>query len=331
MTIHCASNLDTRKFRKVYALVMDGVTEGERMAANGRAEVMAAKAGMTLKQAVSNLDAHPAAEPVNFFDGFDDWMEAKEPGWKARRAQEKATRNSRDDQRRTEVLSHYGSEAALFARTEQEALLDAAIASLATWGYWTDNDGVEHRHAATLDGNKPTFWSIKEITPPIHEAVANAYLWPSSLDAALQEVKAWDRLRWDRGLFSGGEWSHYAEVECRIALLEHALNVGQPAASWDDVQARFNWKRYEFERQWTDPTERDDPFLERLEADIATLTQTIQPAQAARRTNAEKRADVLSMLTTGPKLSDREIARRVGVSPQTVNTWRKKNTGDNPG
>lgn len=48
----------------------------------------------------------------------------------------------------------------------------------------------------------------------------------------------------------------------------------------------------------------------------------MQPA--TRRTTAHKRADVLSMLDTHPELSDREIARRVGVSPQTVSTWRHK-------
>ena len=60
------------------------------------------------------------------------------------------------------------------------------------------------------------------------------------------------------------------------------------------------------------------------DADIAALAQSAQPAQSGRRTNADKRADVLSMLDAHPDLSDREIARRVGVSPQTVNTWRKK-------
>lgn len=41
-------------------------------------------------------------------------------------------------------------------------------------------------------------------------------------------------------------------------------------------------------------------------------------------------ADVLSMLDTHPELSEREIARRVGVSPQTVSTWRRKAEGVRP-
>lgn len=326
------SAIDLKKFRKVHALMTGGATDGERAAAKARAEAMAMKAGMTLQEAVSSLDTPPAAKPVNIFEGFDDWMEEKEPGYKAKRAQERAARNSREDQRRAEVLAQYGSEAALFARTAWEAALDAAIAPLATWDHWTDSDGVKHRFTDTLDGKRPKigFWHLDDITPAIREAVMTAYMWPSNLDTALQEVKAWDRLRWDRGLF-GGEWNHYAEVECRILLLEHELDTGRPAASWEDVQARFDWKRYEFERQWIDPTERCDPFLDRLEADIAALAQLVQPVQSGRRTNAGKRADVLSMLDAHPDLSDREIARRVGVSPQTVNSWRhRRSHGTDP-
>lgn len=44
---------------------------------------------------------------------------------------------------------------------------------------------------------------------------------------------------------------------------------------------------------------------------------------ARSRANAEKRADVLAILAAHPELSDREIARRAGVSPQTVNTHRR--------
>ncbi|WP_149576383.1 winged helix-turn-helix domain-containing protein [Xanthobacter oligotrophicus] len=48
------------------------------------------------------------------------------------------------------------------------------------------------------------------------------------------------------------------------------------------------------------------------------------PQPAPRRTNSDKRADVLAILAAHPELSDREIARRAGVSPQTVNTHRRQ-------
>ena len=50
------------------------------------------------------------------------------------------------------------------------------------------------------------------------------------------------------------------------------------------------------------------------------------PPADLRRTNANKQRDVLSILDSEPGLSNREIARRCGVSPQTVGNWRSKRT-----
>lgn len=332
------ATLDIEKLRKVHGLITGGATEGERVAARSRAESIAKAAGLSLEAALSKLDAQAHARPPNIFEGFDDWMEAKQPGYKAREAAKRAERNARDARRRAEVLTVYGSEAALFAHTEREATLDAAIAHLATWDHWIDNAGTVHRFAKTLDGQGDEFWRMENITPAIRAAVVGAYPWPETLAGALAEVKDWDRLRLDRALFcgvGGGEWNHYCDVECRVTLLENDLEAGRPASSWDDVQARFDWKRYQEERGWIDPTPRNDPFLDRLEADFAFLranVDTVQSGQAGtqprvRRTTADKRADVLSMLDAHPELSDREIARRTGVSPQTVNTWRRKKMG----
>ncbi|CAH1653399.1 hypothetical protein CHELA1G11_13707 [Hyphomicrobiales bacterium] len=66
--------------------------------------------------------------------------------------------------------------------------------------------------------------------------------------------------------------------------------------------------------------------------EIARRTRAGEPMEGVLRTlvrprernTAEKQADVRRMLMDNPDLSDREIARRVHVSPQTVNNWRKK-------
>lgn len=330
------SKLDAFKFRKVHCLIAEGATAGERAAAETRARAMAAKAGMTLEVAVSSLDAKPQTTSTDFFAGFDDWMEKKEPGFKAQKFREKAERDERDAVRRAEVLEAYGSKEKLFARTEAEAMLLDAIAPFVTkWDSWTDiATGTVHRFALEIGGRNTehVFWKAEDLPADARQAIVQIYPWPASLRGVLDEAKMWDRLRLDRGLFAGGEWSHYAEVECRIDLLERALESDQPVASWDDVEARFDWKRWEFERQWLDPQEMDDPFLARMQADFAILRDLprfgergqSQTVQNGHRTTAQKRADVLSMLDTHPELSDREIARRVGVSPQTVNTWRKK-------
>lgn len=342
MNVH-TSNLDIEKFRKVHALMKGGATEGERAAAKNRCSAMAKKAGMTLDQAVSNLDGQKPSKPANIFEGFSDWMEAKEPGYKAQRAKEFAERESRNDIRRKEILAHYGSDKALFARSALEEILLEAVAPLVDeWGSWTDEDGTEHEFPVVIDGHKPKFicWYMDDITPAIREAILSALPIPTRLADVLKELKSWDQLRWDRGLFcSSGEWNAYPEVECRFALLEHALEQGQPAVTWDDVQARFAWKRYAFERTWIDPTEREDAFMDRLEEDINNLrkqnentgvqsgqpeTSTASEIRNQSRSNADIRKAVMSMLDTHPELSDREISRRVGVSPQTVGNWRKR-------
>lgn len=326
------ATLDLDKLRKVRGLMTGGATEGECAAARSRAESIAKAAGMSLKVALSKLDTAPPPTARNIFEGFDDWMEAKEPGYKAGQAAKRTERDARDARRRAEVLAAWGSEAALFARTERKALLDAAIAPFATWDHWTDEAGTVHRFAKTLDGRSGEFWNVKDITPAIRAAVMLAYPWPTTLADAIAEVKAWDSLAADRGLFCQHcEWIHYAEARCRVVLLEDELETSRPAASWDDMQARFDWKHYAYERTWVDPQKRDESFLDRLEADFAFLRTNAHPVHsghphmqpATRRTNAQKRADVLSMLDTQPELSDREIARRAGVSPQTVGNHRR--------
>lgn len=332
------SKLDIGRFRKVLELMNRGATAGERSAARRGAEAMARGAGMSLSEAEAMVSGGTRSQPTSFFDGFDDWMERREPGYLARKTAERAARDERDALRRVEVLQKYGSEEALFARTRHETLLDAAIDSIATWRFWTGTDGVRYRQAETLDGKAADFWHVSAITPAIRKAVTEAYPWPSDLSAALQEVKEWDQLALDRGLFLGsdgsrGEWTHYPEVQCRILLLEHELEVGRPATSWEDLQARFDWKRFEYERQGIDKEERDASFLDRIEADCALLRKAAceksvgavkSGVPTLQRTNAEKRADVMSMLRQRPQLSDREIARFVGVSHQTVSNWRKK-------
>lgn len=323
------SNLDIAKFAKVNALMKGGATEGERIAAKARATAMAKAAGLSLDQAMSKLDSAPPVT-VNFFAGFDDWMEERQPGYKAEEAAKRSRRNARNDERRAEILKLYGSEAALFARNTQEAALDQAIHPLAEWAYWTDSDGWQHRYASKLDGIKPAYggWSVEDISPAIRTAVIGAYPWPSTLDAALREVQAWDRLRLDRGLFcDAGEYTHFSEVECRIELLEHELESARPAASWQDVLTRFAWKRYREERQWIDPTKISDPFLERLEADITAMINAGNSGNDQPRTAKDRRRSVLAMLTDHPELPDREIARRCGVSPTTVGSLRRKAAG----
>ena len=136
-----ASTLDTGKLRKVRELMDRGATAGEQAAARAKAERLASDAGMTLQQALSTLDTSPKGPTIrDVFAGFDDWMEGKEPGYKARKAAERAEKERKRLTRCQELLRQYGSEDAVFAPTAIEQALRAALEPFADpsnhmWGY----------------------------------------------------------------------------------------------------------------------------------------------------------------------------------------------------
>lgn len=322
--------LDAEKFAKVRVMMDRGATEGERAAARTRAEAMAKRAGLTLKQAMSKMDKKAKAEAPkpqqqaggdwrDVFRNFDDWMEAKEPGYKARKAKEKAERDSERARQRAEALKVHGSAAAIFALTDMErALYDAATPYAKREWY---DDWIEGRFAFTqeLGGVKATMWP--ERSPEyVHDVIRKAWPMPDTLPGVLDELRMWDALRDLRELFIDGEYNHHAEVELRIWLLAKALDEC-PARDLNDVKARLQWAQHR------EPYEYK-PMVARLLADLERLTaQADTPSGSTptlRRTNADKRRDVLSMMDSQPDLSDREIARRCGVSPQTVGNWRHR-------
>lgn len=326
------TNLDTVKFRKVHALVTGGVTEGERAAAKARAEVMAAKAGMTLKQALSNLDTQPVAKPVNFLDGFDDWMEAKEPGYKSKRARENAARQARYAKRRSEILKEFVSVRAFMDPTPNERLLlEAGKPFVTKRSSYVDVCGARRTYTTEFAGIAGQFFRLGDVDPQAVAAIKTAIPFPANIRDAFEELKVWDKLNRDRAHFyDHNEYYFDLPIELRVELLRNVMRT-QPAGSWDDLEARFHYKAYDWQQQWIDDLEFEDPEWSRLFGDFRILRQMaeatpVAPVQSGRRTNAEKRADVLSMLDDHPELSDREISRRVGVSPQTVSTWRKKVT-----
>lgn len=316
-----ASTLDTAKLAKVRALMDRGATEGERAAARRKAESIAKVAGLTLDAALSKLDDRPEAKPRSFFDGFDDWMEAKEPGYKARAARERAERLAKRNAQKASALRRFGSEAAIIAETPQEALLSAAVAPLKVWKDY-EWEGRTLRYVTSLDG-----WGesslLRELPISVRSAVENAYAMPATLAGALGEWKQWDDLNGLRQLFTEDEYHTPLWIRARMDILEEMLtHASDPTPK--GVEARIKWLHYwAAERQTSRGDEAET--LTALRADIGLIKMDASPGQPASPwRSADKRAAVLSMLADHPGLSDREIARRLSVSPQTVNTWRKK-------
>lgn len=362
MTSATASNLDMDKFTKVRRLMTEGATEGERTAARARAEAIAERAGMTLKQAMSKMDSTPKPQPTaaassdwrDIFHGMDDWMEAKHPGYKAKQAEKKAAREERRADRRRALLEQFGSVSAVFKLTEIERALFVAAAPFAKRKINTDWCGTQ-KFAFTCNlGGAGELDFLSKADPAAVSAIRLGWPMPQSLPGLLAEALMWDTLHDDRSAFVEGEYRHHLEVFARMELLERDLH-NRPAESWDDVEARFAWEKHKFERQWIDPTEeREDGLVMTLRRDFEMLRRRYEvPAQngqgeggaqsahpskgsarspdpSIRRTNADKQRDVISLLREAPHLSDREIGRRAGVSPQTASTWRKKLNGGCP-
>lgn len=354
--------LDIEKFRKVYALVSGGATDGERKAAKARAEAMAKAAGLTFAQAVSNLDA-AQPQPVNFFEGLDDWMEEKEPGYKSRKAQEKAQREDRYAARRAEILKEFGTVKTFFDATPLEKLILQAGAPFVTKrSSYIDVCGTRRRYAKEFAGVSGSFFQLKDIDPAAIAAIKSAYPFPETIVEAFEELKAWDKLNRDRAHFyDHHEYYFDLPIELRVELLRDVMR-NQPVTSWDDLEARLHYKSYAWQQEQIDEKDFDDPEWARLFADFRILREqaggihTVEThgsdlshsanrttifrqdlrssadcTIAARRTNADKRAAVLSTLDASPELSDREISRRVGVSPQTVSNWRARNVKNGQG
>ena len=302
-----ASILDMDKLRKIRALMQGGKTEGERQAARAKAEMLAAKGGLTLPQALSRLDTPAQPQPGNFFAGFDDWMEAKEPGWKAEKAARQTEREAARLARCRELLAEYGSEEAVFAPTDLEAALRDALAPLADpentlWGY------------RDFKAGKPT--------PAMWQAMAKAVRLPQTVPEARAAYQEHEARQDARCAFCPDHTPHEWEEAWRSAL-EHLLD-NLPTPSVEGIAARLDWMDYLANRDFSRGIDRDKEVLAALRADFEAIAAGVQTGQPKPSRSADKAAQVRDLLKRDPQLSDREIARRTGCSPQTVGNWRRR-------
>lgn len=307
MTVH-AFTLDMEKLRNVRALMDGAKTDGERRAAKAKAEVLAARAGMTLQQALSKLDvAKPAApQSGNPFTGFADWMEAREPSYKAREAARRAEKEAVRLARCRELLAVYGSEDAVFAPTDLEAALRDALAPL------TDEERrgfYVYRDFRFSDGPTPEMWQAMRGAVRVPETVQEAWAAYQAHEARTEERIAFSP---DYSLW---EW----EEAWRSGLTCLLDTLRTPTA--EGIAARLEWMDHLANRDFTRGIDPDKALITALREDFASFAASVQTGQAR---PGDRRAAVLDLLAAHPGLSDREIARRVGRSPQTVGNWRRR-------
>ena len=328
------AGLDT--FQKVRALHDRTDSPGEKAAAMLKMQTLARKAGMSVEQAMSTLDA-PPPKPSNFFEDLFNT-----PEFRAERAERELKRAAKC----RDLLAEYGSEDAVWADTERDAALRRACEPLLGPGEtWNTIYRLDGWHGYDPRSRMPE---------SVRRAVTEAWPLPTTTAAAWAEYEAAEKLDSDRCAFCP-DYSPHSWAEARRYLLED-LCQNLPARSLNDIRARLSWMehvgRLDMARSW----EQQEPALSTLRADIERMgarirdeTTSVQtghseagqsvrspdlgtspsPVQTghSRRTNADKRRDVLSLLDAshrGIHLTDREIARRAGVSPQTVGNIRRR-------
>ncbi|MGE7469240.1 AsnC family protein [Bosea sp. NPDC003192] len=167
-------------------------------------------------------------------------------------------------------------------------------------------------------------WTFGQpVTPSLLDALNSAHRMPGNLAAAWTEYCHWQDLSQD---------SPAPHVSARMAGLEHFMDT-MPDASASGIAARLEWLAHLAKLDHYRTNAEDAALAARLAADFQEFTAAVQSERSAdrdavdRRTQADCRAEVLSILSTSPELPDREIGRRIGVSPQTASTWRKKLNG----
>ncbi len=309
--------LDTEKFAKIYSLMNSTTYDGEREAARDRAEAVACAAGMTFDEAVKVISM-PEAAPTkkDFITDLTDYFEQREPGYKARVAEEARQREEARLKERSELIERYGSEDAVMAPCDKEAMLEEACAHLAE----VEEDG----YVSNLDGWGPMSKNT-DLPESVRQAVSQAYPLPTSIAEAWAEWRHWNRRWHERATLEPYLESHPLPVNARLVVLEELL-VALPAQSLDDVLARLD--KYEELCNQGMYVEYDDQdkFIKQFRNDVGFLSNGVQVGRKVPFTNAKKRDAVLEHLKCPERslLSDREIARIVGVSPQTVNNWRKR-------
>ncbi|KMO39067.1 hypothetical protein [Methylobacterium aquaticum] len=344
-------------FAKVRALHDRASTPGEKAAAAGRMEALARSAGMTVAEAVSKLDgATVPPQPRSFFEDLFNSPEQK--AWQAERDRERASRRAEllDVYGSQEaVFADTPREAAMRAACEplitRRPITGGEIDTLDGWsgvfdgrsklpdsvrdavsGAWplprtVAEAWAEFDEAEALDTDRAVFFY--EYSPE-HWVEARRYVLEELLNTlparSLNDLRA--RLSW---------FDYHNAREIHPDPAEERVRLATLRADIERMGARIR----ERDGNPTPPVEvsrSPDPASSPVQSgrpvdppdagNQPCEEGASRPAYPSRRTNAEKRRAVLDLLRSnaddpGNAVSDREIARRAGVSPQTVGNIRR--------
>ncbi|MDG5494162.1 hypothetical protein [Niveispirillum sp. BGYR6] len=311
--------LDVAKLAKVLALA-DSANAGEAATAIETARRMLAREGKRLVDLVSGLAPAPAAPA---------------PPPAPPRPHQQQPRHSPPPPRQgdapmevAQVIARYGSREAALAPCSREKLLRAAVARWAR-----PQEAPLDRWTRSLDG-----WTTaslpRHMPPDIRRAVETAYSLPTTIAGALAELEYWERR--DRELAAlvphraeGNDGQTHLDLpaHARAIVIRRLMEHGLRAQTAQDALARAEyWRARAGRGSWMEAALLEDlRHLARLEGAVEQNDED-KGKPSHFRTASERREEVVRMLTDPEtaSLSDREIARRVGVSPQTVGNLRRR-------
>lgn len=154
---------------------------------------------------------------------------------------------------------------------EEELLLKAGEPFVTEWSSYEDICGTIRQDARKFAGVSGNHFRLEDVDPAAVEVIKTAIPFPETICSAFDELRAWDKLDRDRAHFySHHEYYYDVRIELRIDLLRGIMR-NQPVTSWDDLEARFHYKSYEWQQQWIDERSFDDPEWARLFADCRIL------------------------------------------------------------
>lgn len=179
------------------------------------------------------------------FAHFDDHMEKQEPGYKARKDQEREARERQWVEYRIGVIEKYGSEDAAKALTPAEQAIEAAVEPLRR----SVRDGT---HAVeSLDGWHRLL-STREAPDSVRRAVEQAWPMPGTISAAKAEYDLWnerdDELAAAWGAGRGDTVLLSLGCHLRREMVRGLLETGLRAQSIADVIIR---QRYYLTRDFS--------------------------------------------------------------------------------
>lgn len=262
-----------------------------------------------------------------------------------------AERNEREARRRVEaaaIIERYGSEEALFEDTPMEAVLRAACEPLL-------GPGETWSTSYSLDG-WGTLATGDTMPASVRAAMAQGWPLPETVAEAWAEYEAADRLMGERCTVDY-TYEPHLYVQARRYVVEEICNT-LPARSLNDLRARGEWLAFQADAEVSQRPDEHRTLVATLRADIermgermrqqeapvqngqqgyaeqdtplrspdpGTSTAPVQFGHARRPTRAERHTAIRALLAEG--LADREVARRLGISPTTVGAVRRASDG----